>query len=131
MATGTTAFTSHTPEANKVISPNEINGDVWELTFVHTFASGQADATTITIPINGIMRHITTVTSGASGAVVTATTTINDNGNNAIFTDSGIAESTTTNYSVDEPLSGDIDFVVTPSTDPLSAYSVTWTIRGI
>ena len=128
MATGTTAQTSNTLWA---VQNQKIEGEVWEVSFVHTFASGQADATTITIPINGIMRHITTVTSGASGAVVTATTTINDNGDNAIFTDTGVAESTTTNYSVDEPLSGDIDFVVTPNTDPLSAYSVTWTIRGI
>lgn len=131
MATGTTALTSNSTESAKHISPIERNGDVWEIVFVHTFASGEADATTFTVPINGILRHITTVTSGASGAVVTATTTINDNADQAIFTDTGIAESTTTNYSVDEPLSGDIDFVVTPSTDPLSAYSVTWTLRGI
>ena len=128
MAAGTTAQTSNTiwPVQNQ-----KIEGEVWEVVFVHTFASGQADATTITIPINGILRHITTVTSGASGAVVTATTTINDNANQAIFSDAAIAESTTSNYSVDEPLSGDIDFIVTPSTDPLSAYTVTWTIRGI
>ena len=127
MATGTAALTSNNQD-NINDTPFK---DVWEKVIVHTFATGQADATTLTVPINGTLRHITTVTSGASGAVVTATTTINDNADQPIFTDAGIAESTTTNYSVDEPLSGNIDFVVTPSTDPLSAYSVTWTIRGV
>lgn len=127
MAAGTTAKTGD-------FDQRQSHADrlpVWEKVVVHTFASGQADATTHALDLNGILRHITTVTSGASGAVVTATTTINDNADQQVFTDSGIAESTTTNYVTDIALSGTVDLVVTPNTDPLSAYTVTWTLRGI
>lgn len=127
MATGTTAETSNSLDYVRNV-PKEV---VWEVVIVHSFTSGQADATTHSLPMNGIARHVTVTTSEAGGASVTATVAIKDNSDQTVFSDSGIAESTTNNYSIDEPLSGTIDVVVTPSTDPLSAYSVTTTIRGI
>ncbi len=127
MATGTGVLTStldkRTDTLNKFI--------VWERVLTFSFVSGQADATTLTVPINGILQTLHAKRSGAGGAAVTATVAINDNNDNAVFSQAGLAESGTSKFSMSEPLAGKIDFVVTPNTDPLSAYTVTLYLRGI
>ena len=104
---------------------------VWEEVLTFTFASGDTSEEKIVIPINGLLQKIIVKCSGASGASVTATVAIDDNGDNEIFTVAALAESTTYPYNVNEPLNGNIDVGVTPSTDPLSAYTVTVTLRGV
>ncbi len=104
---------------------------VWEEVLTFTFASGDTSEEKIVIPINGLLQKIIVKCSGASGASVTATVAIDDNGDNEIFTVAALAESITYPYSVNEPLSGNIDVGVTPSTNPLSAYTVIVTLRGV
>ncbi len=104
---------------------------IWEQVATFIFASGDTGEVKQKVPINGLLQKIIIKRSGASGASVTASVAIDDNGDNEIFTVTGLAESGTTPYSVTEPLAGVTDVGVTPSTDPLSAYTVTVTLRGI
>lgn len=128
MATGTTSETSNT--INYI---EKTKGSVWHVKMVHSFVTGQADATTrsFQIPKGGVIRHVNIVVSGASGANPTATVLVNDDDNIEVFSKSDIAESTTDRSDINKAIDGTIDVVVTPSTDPLSAYSVTTTIRGV
>lgn len=104
---------------------------VWEEVLTFTFANGDEAEQKIAVPINGLLRKIIVKCSAASGAVVTATVAVDDNADNEIFSVAALAEATTYTYNVDEPLSGTIDVGVLPSTDPLSAYSVTVYLRGV
>lgn len=104
---------------------------VWERIITYTFASGDTTEVKYALPMNGILQKIVVKCSGASGAAVTATIVIDDNADNEIWTVAALAESTTYTYSVSEPLTGAIDIGVLPSTDPLSAYTVTIYLRGI
>lgn len=104
---------------------------VWERTITYTFASGDTTEVKYALPMNGILQKIIVKCSGATGAVVTTTVAIDDNGDNEIWTVAALAESTTYTYSVSEPIAGVMDIGVLPSTDPLSAYTVTVTLRGI
>ena len=103
---------------------------VWEAVLTFTFASGDTAEVKHALPLNGLLQKIVVTNSGAT-AVVTSTVAMDDNADNEIFSAATLAESTTYNYSVNEPVAGTIDIGVTPSTDPLSAYSVTVTLRGI
>jgi hypothetical protein len=113
------------------ISKAFIEGVVWEQVATFVFASGDTAEVKQKIPINGVLQKIIAKRSGASGAVVTAIVAIDDNGDNEIFTVAGLAESGTTSYNVTEPVTGAMTVGVTPSTNPLSAYTVTVTLRGI
>lgn len=124
---GSATLTSSYDRRN--IEPNR--QPVWEAILTFAFISGDTAEVKYALPINGLLQKIVVTNSGASGAVVTSTVAIDDNGDNEIFSAGSLAESTTYNYSVNEPVSGTIDIGVTPSTDPLSAYSVTVTLRGI
>jgi hypothetical protein len=104
---------------------------VWERVLTFSFVSGDTAEVKQAIPINGLLQKIVVTNSGASGATVTSTVAIDDNADNEIFSAGSLAEATTYNYSVSEPVAGTIDIGVTPSTDPLSAYSVTVTLRGV
>jgi len=104
---------------------------IWEEKLVFTFASGDTAEETASIPVNGLLQKITVKCSAASGAVVTVTVAIDDNNDDEIWSDSALAESSLNKYNVNEALSGMIDIGVTPSTDPLSAYTVTVTLRGV
>lgn len=112
-------------------SPVFREAPVWERIITYTFASGDTAEVKYALPMNGILQKITAVCSAASGAVVTATVAIDDNADNEIFSKASLAESTTYTYDVWEALTGVIDIGVTPSTDPLSAYTVTVYLRGI
>ena len=113
------------------ISKQFIEGSLWEQVATFVFASGDTAEVKQKVQINGLLQKIIVKRSGASGASVTASVAIDDNGDNEIFAVTGLAESGTSPYSVVEPLTGVIDIGVTPSTDPLSAYTVTVTLRGI
>ncbi len=104
---------------------------VWQRKITFTFASGDTAEVKYALPMNGILQKIVVKRSGASGANPTATVAIDDNYDNEIWTVASLAESATSTYSVSEPFAGVIDIGVTPSTDPLSAYSVTVYLRGI
>lgn len=104
---------------------------VWEQIVTFTFASGDTAEVKQAVPIAGILKKIIVKCSAASGAVVTATVAIDDNADNEIWSEASLAESTTYTYSVSEPIVGAMDVGATPSTDPLSAYTVTVYLRGI
>ncbi len=104
---------------------------VWERKITFTFASGDTAEVKYDLPMNGILQKIIVKCSGASGANPTATVAIDDNYDNEIFSVDTLAESTTFTYNVSEPLAGRMDIGVTPSTNPLSAYTVTVYLRGI
>lgn len=104
---------------------------VWERILTFTFASGDSTEEKLAIDLNGLLQKIIVKCSAADGATVTATVAIDDNGDNEIFTVAALAESTTYPFSVSEPLSGSIDVGILPSTDPLSAYTVIVTLRGV
>jgi hypothetical protein len=111
--------------------PSFKEAPVWERRITYTFASGDTAEVKYALPMNGILQKIVVKCSGASGASVTATVAIDDNYDNEIWTVATLAESTTYTYSVSEPFAGVMDIGVTPSTDPLSAYTVTVYLRGI
>ncbi len=121
---GTSALT-------RIQKDNANENPVWERKIVFSFVSGDTAEVVQTININGIIQKIQVVVSGASGANPTAAIGVDDNNDIEIFSDSGLAEVSTTQYSLSEPVAGDIDIGITPSTDPLSAYSVTVYLRGI
>lgn len=108
-----------------------IEAPVWEHVITFTFASGDTAEVKQAININGVLQTVIAKCGAASGAVVTATVAIDDNADNEIFSVASLAESTTYKYSVSEPVCGAIDVGVLPSTDPLSAYTVTVYLRGI
>jgi len=114
-----------------VLTPSFVESPVWERKIVYTFASGDDAEVKQAVPIAGILQKIIVKCSGASGAAVTATVAIDDNSDNEIWTVAALAESTTYTYSVSEPLVGVMDVGVLPSTDPLSAYTVTVYLRGV
>jgi hypothetical protein len=121
--------------AGSVSSNYSAQGEVWETISVFTFASGDTAEVKENLPVirksMGILQKIIVKCSGASGASVTATVAIDDNSDNEIFSVDSLAESTTFKYNVSEPIAGVMDIGVTPSTDPLSAYTVTVYLRGI
>lgn len=104
---------------------------VWERTITFTFASGDTAEVKYNLPINGILQKLIVKCSACSGANPTATVAIDDNADNEIFTAASLAESTTYTYNLSEAVSGVVDIGVLPSTDPLSAYTVTVYMRGI
>lgn len=112
-------------------SPAFLDSPVWERIVTFTFASGDTAEVKQAVAVAGILQKIIVKCSAASGAVVTATVAIDDNADNEIWSEDSLAESTTYTYSVSEPLVGAMDVGVTPSTDPLSAYTVTVYLRGI
>ena len=106
-------------------------GTYWERVIVFTFVSGDTAEVKQALRLIGILRKIIVKRSGASGASVTATVAIDDNADNEIFAVDSLTESGTTPYNVSEVVTGTIDVGVTPSTDPLSAYTVTVYLRGV
>ncbi len=104
---------------------------VWKEVLTFSFVSGDTAEQKITVPVNGLLQKIIVKRSGASGAAVTATVAIDDSSDNEIFSVAALAESGTSPYSVTEPLAGYIDVGVTPSTNPLSDYTVTVYLRGV
>lgn len=107
--------------------------DVWEMVITSTFDSDDTTDTTIAIPFNGILRHITLYVPDTTNSI-TKQLQINDNGNYTVFDTGELANvnaNTTYNYSVDIPLSGTIDVVVGISGVAGASVAMVITLRGI
>ena len=107
---------------------------VWELVITSTFDADDTTDTTLALPLNGILRHITFYVPDTTNAV-TKQLQINDNGDYNVFDTGELANvdaATTYNYEVDLPLSGTNDIVVGVSgaTGDASTAMVV-TLRGI
>ena len=108
--------------------------DIWEIVVTATFDADDTTALSLPIPLNGILRHIT-FTIPQTTTSRTKQLQINDNGDNTVF-DTGalahVAGASTTNYTVDLPLSGTVDAVVTiAGTLGGTGVAMVITLRGI
>jgi len=102
----------------------------WER--VVTFSIVDNDTTgTATIPINGILQKIIVKVSNFPDAVVTPNVVLTDNGDNTIFSVTGLSESTTYNYSVHEPLVNEVNINLAFEDPGASGGTITITLRGI
>ena len=107
---------------------------VWELVITSTFDADDTTDTTLALPLNGILRHITFYVPDTTNGV-TKQLQINDNSDYNVFDTGELANvdaATTYNYEVDLPLSGTNDIVVGVSgaTGDASTAMVV-TLRGI
>ena len=104
---------------------------VWER--VITYAAVSADTTaTIALPINGILQKIIYTRPDTANNDLTSTLTIDDNGDNTIFTSAaGLAENATSTWSVNEPLSGTCDVLITFNEAVGVSATFTVTLRGL
>ena len=127
MAVGATALTSKVDRRTDTLNQHPI----WERVITFTFADNIWDATTHNLEINGILQKLVIAVGTTGSGNPTTTVAINDNADVELFTVAGLAEGSDTLYSLNEPLSGTTDIVVTPSTDPLGDYSVIIYLRGI
>ena len=113
---------------------NTRNEDVWEIVITATFDADDTTALSLATPLNGTLRHIT-FTIPQTTTSRTKQLQLNDNGNNTVF-DTGalahVAGASTTNYTVDIPLSGTIDTVITiAGTLGGTGVAMVITLRGI
>ena len=107
---------------------------VWEIVITSTFDADDTTDTTLALPLNGILRHITFYVPDTTNGV-TKQLQINDNSDYNVFDTGELANvdaATTYNYEVDLPLSGTNDIVVGVSgaTGDASTAMVV-TLRGI
>ena len=129
MAFTSTLSVSETPEVltrlNRYI--------VWERVIVFTIDAGDGSTKTAQlVPINGLLQKITASSGAATGITGTFTLSLEDNNDDEIFTASGPAEGAVSTWSVNEPLSGNIDVYINPNDDPTSgSWTVTITLRGV
>ena len=107
---------------------------VWEIVITSTFDADDTTDTTLALPLNGILRHITFYVPDTTNGV-TKQLQINDNSDYNVFDTGELANvdaATTYNYEVDLPLSGTNDIVVgiSGATGDASTAMVV-TLRGI
>jgi len=87
---------------------------VWEIVITSTFDADDTTDTTLALPLNGILRHITFYVPDTTNSI-TKQLQINDNSDYNVFDTGELANvdaATTYNYEVDLPLSGTNDIVV-------------------
>jgi hypothetical protein len=107
------------------------NKNVWEKVITANFDADDTTDVTLALPLNGILRHVTIAVPDTTNAITTQLQ-INDNGNNTVFDTGELAENATYNYSIDEPLTGTVDFVVGVSGAVGASLSeIVVTIRGV
>jgi hypothetical protein len=80
-----------------------------------------------TIPINGLLQKVIIKVSDFASAVVTPDVSLTDSGDNTIFSVTALAESTTTVYSVTEPLVNEVNVVLAGA----GGGTITVTLRGV
>ena len=104
---------------------------VWEHTI--SYACVTADTTAnIALPIEGVLQKIIYKRPDTTNNDLTSTLTISDRGDNQIFsTGSGLAENTTSAYSVSEPLTGICDILITFNEAVGASATFTVTLRGV
>ena len=80
-----------------------------------TFSAISTDETaTVSINLNGILRHVTYLTPNTANNNLTSEMTISDSaGNERFTTGSGIVEDDLSNYSVDEPFAESVTIAIT------------------
>lgn len=119
--------------SGSAVLTNPIDRDtpVWTRKIVFTFVSGNIGVVTQPIDVNGILQKIIAVCSAPDGAAVTGRLQLDDAGGIPIFIVAALAEGSINQYSLSEPVAGTIALRLTPSTDPLSDYTVTVYLRGI
>lgn len=105
--------------------------DVWERTI--TFACVAADTTAaIAMPIDGILQKIIYVRPDTSNNDLTSTLTIADANNITVFTsEAALAENATSQYTVNEPLRGTCDVLITFNEAVGVSATFTVYLRGI
>lgn len=109
---------------------------VWERKIVFTIDAGDGSAKTAqAVEMNGIVKSITATSGAATGITGTFTLSIDDNDNNEVFTAATPetpAETATSVFNVDIPLSGIIDVNIDPNDDPTSgSWEITIVLRGV
>ena len=103
---------------------------IWEIVITYPLVSGDTTAT-IAQNIEGILKRIVLVASDNTGNR-TSTVTITDRNDSTIFTSAaGLAENATHTWSVDEPLSGPCDILITYSGDVGGTHTDSITLRGV
>lgn len=104
---------------------------VWEK--VITFTLEAADTTkSETVPLNGTLKKVIYKRGDqAANNDLTSQLVLTDNGDNEIFsTGAGLAENETDSYSVDEPISGEVNIAITLNEVAGEAGILTVTLRG-
>ena len=101
----------------------------WEKVITFTLISGDTTGAA-TVPVTGLLQKIIVKVSNMGGAVVTPNVSLTDNGDNTIWAVTGLAESTSYMYSVNEPLVKEVNLVLAFE-DPVGAGTITVTLRGV
>lgn len=103
--------------------------DVWEIVVTFTIINGDTTGAA-TVPINGILQKVAAVIPNTS-TDTQLSMTIKDNGDNTVFSAGPLAETATYLYSINEPLSGNIDIGLTFTNPGATGGDVVITLRGI
>lgn len=107
------------------------NEDVWEMVITATFDTDDTSDVTLTVPVNGIIRKVVLAVPDTTNAITTQLQ-IQDNGDNVVFDTGEVDENDTYQFSINEAVSGDIDFVIGVSGAVGANGSViVATIRGV
>lgn len=101
---------------------------VWEKIVSFPLVDGDTTGAA-TFAVNGLLQKIV-ITLPDLTTDTQLSITIKDNADNTIFSAGPLAENATYNYSVNEPLTGNIDIALS-FTDPDSSGTATVTLRGI
>ncbi len=105
------------------------NREIWEKVTVFSIISGDTTGSA-TIPINGLLQKIIVKLSDMASAEGTTDVSLTDNGDNVIWSVTNLAESTTYLYSVNEPITSEVNIIL-GFTNPASSVTATVTLRGI
>ncbi len=99
---------------------------------VISFVSGDtSEEQAIDTTFDGLLKKVIVEVGSTGGAVVTVAFSIKDKDDNEILAGSGLAEGSTSQFSLEEPVFGGIKAGVTPSADPLSNLTVTIRLKGV
>lgn len=100
---------------------------------VLSFVSGDtAEEEALINNFDDLLKKVIVVVGTTSGAAVTVDFSIKDKDDNEILANSSaLAEGSTTPFSLEEPLFGQVKVGVTPSADPLGALAVTVHLKGV
>ena len=80
---------------------------------------------------DGRIEEIIAAMGSTGGAVITFTLTIKDKDDRTIFSTSGLAEGSETDFSVSKPVLGDLKVGITPSGDPLADVECKVHVKGV
>ena len=101
----------------------------WEKVVTFSIISGDTTGLA-TIVVNGLLQKIIVKLPDMASAEGTTDVSLTDNGDNTIWSVTDLAESTTYNYSVSEPLVREVN-VILGFTNPAASVTATVTLRGV